>query len=206
MSTEPLQSETPASVAQPSTEGSALQPAKPASDDSASATNAAEPSSATPPLPPRIDPGEDLDNVLGEVSRMFGTAAGHAAPLAALAEDTINDHLADLTAVSDSESAGRAAPQKQNVPLDNAADLFRAAPPAEEPQVPASQPDATSPESSPNEGKVAGTEDGRATLHREGRRRLDWRARRGSRSIRRCSCNNFLAGDRGGAGSEESHN
>jgi WD40 repeat protein len=158
MSTEPLQSETPASVAQPSTEGSALQPAKPASDDSASATNAAEPSSATPPLPPRIDPGEDLDNVLGEVSRMFGTAAGHAAPLAALAEDTINDHLADLTAVSDSESAGRAAPQKQNVPLDNAADLFRAAPPAEEPQVPASQPDATSPESSPNEGKVAGTE------------------------------------------------
>jgi WD40 repeat protein len=157
MSTEPLQSETPASVAQPATEGSALQPAKPASDDSASATNAAEPSSATPPLPPRIDPGEDLDNVLGEVSRMFGTAAGHAAPLAALAEDTINDHLADLTALPGSESANRAVPQKQNVPLDNAADLFRAAPSAEETQVPVAQPEAATPESPPDEGKAAGT-------------------------------------------------
>jgi WD40 repeat protein len=157
MSTEPLQSETPASIAQPATEGSALQPAKPASDDSASATNAAEPSSATPPLPPRIDPGEDLDNVLGEVSRMFGTAAGHAAPLAALAEDTINDHLADLTAVPGSESADRA-PQKQNVPLDNAADLFRAAPPAEETRVPASLPEAATPESPREVAETAETE------------------------------------------------
>src|SRR5580704_6257889 len=158
MSTEPLQSETSESVAQPATEAAALQPAKPASDDSASATNAAKPSSATPPLPPRIDAGEDLDNVLGEVSRIFGTAAGHAAPLAALAEDTINDHLADLTAVPGSESADRAAPQKRNVPLDNAADLFRAAPPGEETLVPASQPDVATPESPPDEGEAAGAE------------------------------------------------
>ena len=89
---------------------------------------------------------------------MFGTAAGHAAPLAALAEDTINDHLADLTAVSDSGSADRSAPQPQAVPMDSAADLFRAAPPVDEMQAAAPQPTATTPEPSPDEADPAETE------------------------------------------------
>jgi WD40 repeat protein len=81
-----------------------------------------------------------LDAVLSEVSRAFGTASGHAAPLAALAEDTINDHLVDLTADQQAAPAPADRPQP-DVPLETAADLFRApSPVAEPPQAAASEP------------------------------------------------------------------
>jgi WD40 repeat protein len=158
MSTGPLQSQTSITAEQPATEAAASQPATPPSDDSAPAANAAEPSAATPPLPPRIDAGEDLDNVLGEVSRMFGKSAGHAAPLSALAEDTINDHLADLTAVRGPQSAEQAEQQNQDVPLDNATDLFRAAPPVGEARALATQTESATPESPPDEAQTSTTE------------------------------------------------
>jgi WD40 repeat protein len=128
MSTEPIQSENEDSAAPPAS-GPAPTPAA-APPTEASPSNPTQPSSALPDLPPRIDAGEDLDNVLGEVSRMFGQAAGHAAPLASLAEDTINEHLDDLSA--DAKSPGSPGPPKQEVPLDSAADLFRASSPDDE--------------------------------------------------------------------------
>ncbi len=73
--------------------------------------------------------------MLGEVSRMFGTADGHAAPLASLAEDTINDHLDSLTNVPAAQSPERPRP-RQEPPMESAADLFRAPPPIEETPVP----------------------------------------------------------------------
>src|SRR5262249_46448382 len=108
MSTEPLQTsktDSPAPTAPegatppapPAPEGPPPPPPPPPPDHPPPTSGATQTSSALPPLPPRIDAGEDLDSVLGEVSRVFGTAAGHAAPLGALAEDHINDHLVEMT-------------------------------------------------------------------------------------------------------------
>jgi WD40 repeat protein len=126
MSTESSQPDVPDSTASVVADA----PATPLQADSASATNAAQSSSFVQTLPPRIDAGDDLDDVLGEVSRAFGQSAGHASPMGALAEDTINDHLADLTAVERTQLAGPSAAQQQP-PLETAEDLFRSLPPAE---------------------------------------------------------------------------
>ncbi len=168
MSTEPNQSENAADSPQPVAEapgaaaataeasGGAAPTAAGAATDSAPpsaaalTTNAADSTAAFPPLPPRIDGGEDLDNVLGEVSRMFGTADGHAAPLASLAEDTINDHLDSLTNVPAAQSPERPRP-RQEPPMESAADLFRSPPPIEEAPVPAPPLAAADPEPSPVE-------------------------------------------------------
>ena len=150
MSTEPIQSENAADSPQPAAEapGAAAVTAEASDAATTAATDSAPPSpsapttsapdstSALPPLPPRIDGGEDLDSVLGEVSRMFGTADGHAAPLASLAEDTINDHLDTLTNVPAAQSPERPRP-RQEPPMESAADLFRSPPPIEETPVPA---------------------------------------------------------------------
>src|SRR6202035_3300721 len=89
--------------------GAADAPAAQLPADSVSATNAAKSSSVAQMLPPRIDSGDDLDSVLGEVSRAFGQSAGHASPMGALAEDTINDHLADLTSAERTQLGRHAA-------------------------------------------------------------------------------------------------
>jgi WD40 repeat protein len=86
-----------------------------------------------------------LDNVLGEVSRVFGTGAGQAAPLASLAEDTINEHLSDLAAPAEPKSPDRAEPKKQEAGLENGADLFRTSPEAEETEAVEPQPELNQP-------------------------------------------------------------
>jgi WD40 repeat protein len=109
-------------------------------------------SSSAPSLPPRIDAGQDLDNVLGEVSRMFGQAAGHAAPLAALAEDTINDHLTDMAVDAEPRAVTRSETPTSDAPLTDAADLFRSAPNEEPPSAPQAEQSADeSPEQPPTE-------------------------------------------------------
>src|SRR5277367_6793813 len=131
MSTEPIQSENAVDSPQSAAKapGAAAATAASTAADSAPpspavpTTSAADSTSGLPPLPPRIDGGEDLDSVLGEVSRMFGTADGHAAPLASLAEDTINDHLDTLTNVPAAQSPERPRP-RQEPPMESAADLF----------------------------------------------------------------------------------
>ena len=115
--------------------------AAPAEEASASAATvppgAAEPEAAQPaptattdkpvagldPIPPRIDGGGGVDEVLGEVSKMFGQAAGNSA---GLATDEINEHLTGLgrtgsPAAAPAESAGEMA-------LGTAAELFRSLP------------------------------------------------------------------------------
>jgi WD40 repeat protein len=150
MSTEPIQSEQAESAAQTATEVAESPPAPQPPEASAPASNAAQASPATPPLPPRIDGGEDLDNVLGEVSRIFGQGDGHPAPLAALAEDTISDHMAELTVVERSQSPDRAE-SPRDAALNSASDLFRSAPIVQEPPAaPDSQPETTNAESPPN--------------------------------------------------------
>ncbi|HXY37186.1 MAG TPA: hypothetical protein VEI07_23355, partial [Planctomycetaceae bacterium] len=122
MATEPVQPENADSAAPSATEGAPSRPQAAAQpSDAGTAPKPAQPPSPQSSLPPRIDGGEDLENVLGEVSRVFG-----AAPLAALAEDTINDHLADLATEPAAASPELPKPPKQEVPLETAADLFRA--------------------------------------------------------------------------------
>ena len=108
----------------------------PVSEQAANSTgsaNPAKPSFGGPPLPPRIDAGDDLDHVLGEVSRIFGQSAGESAPLAALANDTINDHMADMKAAESSTTADRTAQHRSaDVAPETAADLFRPLPPIEQ--------------------------------------------------------------------------
>ncbi len=166
MSTEPIQSENAADSPQPAAEApgtaaataeasGAAAPTTPSTttetapqSSGAPTANAPDSASGLPPLPPRIDGGEDLDSVLGEVSRMFGTADGHAAPLASLAEDTINDHLDSLTNVPAAQSPERPRP-RQEPPMESAADLFRSPPPIEETPVPAPPLASTEPEPPP---------------------------------------------------------
>jgi WD40 repeat protein len=164
MSTEPIQSEQAESAAQTAAEVAASPTETPSApqppDASAPAASAPETlpaAPAIPPLPPRIDGGEDLDNVLGEVSRIFGQNDGLSAPLAALADDRISDQLDELTSVDRPQSSDRAAPPNQDAPLTTADDLFRSAPTIEETPVTASQPDAAQPESPPNPESEAAT-------------------------------------------------
>ncbi len=168
MSTEPIQSENAAdsSLSADSTPAPGDAPIAAAPNAQSAATEAAAQPTAAPAtvnpaestaglltLPPRIDGGEDLDNVLGEVSRMFGSAPGHAAPLASLAEDTINDHLDELTNVPAAQ-APELPRQPQEVPMDSAADLFHSPPPLPDPSpLPAPPPAAASPEPAAVEAK-----------------------------------------------------
>jgi WD40 repeat protein len=149
MSTGPIQPENTESTAQSAPDGGGLQAVVQTAQAAIPESSATATSSVMPPLPPRIDGGDDLDNVLGEVSRIFGQADGHAAPLASLAEDYINDHLADLTASDAVPSAG---PQSsnQNVSVEAAGDLFRALPPLENVPVASEPAEAVSAEASPN--------------------------------------------------------
>jgi WD40 repeat protein len=89
--------------------------------------------------------------VLGEVSRIFGKSAGHAAPLAALAEDNINDHLAELTAVEQPRSSDGADPKDQEIAVETAGDLFRALPALEQAPAPSHPDEAPSAQSVPDQ-------------------------------------------------------
>ena len=96
---------------------------------SASPAEATQPASGQAPLPPRVDPGQNVDEVLGEVSKLFGQPGGEAAPPPASQADQINEDLNDLTA------AGATAPPVAPPPgpskemnLGTAADLFRSLP------------------------------------------------------------------------------
>ena len=77
------------------------------------AAPAATPVSAQPPtpaqaspdipaLPPRVDGGDDIEKILGDVSKVFGQAAGPAAAMGTLAGDEIDDRLNELAAIAPS--------------------------------------------------------------------------------------------------------
>ena len=50
------------------------------------------------PLPPRVDPGQNVDEVLGEVSKLFGQPGGDTATSPASQANQIDEDLNDLTA------------------------------------------------------------------------------------------------------------
>lgn len=94
----------------------------------------AQPVSAAESLPPRVDPGEDVDEVLGEVSKLFGQTDTKATP-AAQQTDDINEDLNDLIAAG--TPAAKPAISSEPSPemkLGTAADLFRSSP-VETPEV-----------------------------------------------------------------------
>ena len=92
-------------------------------------TARAQTSGAGPePLPPRVDAGENVDEVLGEVSKLFGQGRRRRSS-ARSADDDINEALNDLTAAGASapQVAAPAEPSKE-MRLGTAADLFRSSP------------------------------------------------------------------------------
>jgi WD40 repeat protein len=103
----------------------------------------ARPSSGVDPLPPRVDAGENVDEVLGEVSKLFGQTGGAVSSPAAQATVDINEDLNDLIAAGSSPAkvAVPAEPSKE-MKLGTAADLFRSSPD----ETPAPVPTAAEPE------------------------------------------------------------
>jgi WD40 repeat protein len=89
---------------------------------------AAQPASAADSLPPRVDPGENVDEVLGEVSKIFGQTETKAGPVAQSTGD-INEDLNDLIAAG-TPSAKPAVPAEPSpeMKFGSAADLFRSSP------------------------------------------------------------------------------
>lgn len=94
----------------------------------------AQPTTGEPPLPPRVDAGQNVDEVLGEVSKLFGQMGGDATPPATAAApaspaDQINEELNDLTSAGASAPlvAASAEPSKE-MQLGTVADLFRSSP------------------------------------------------------------------------------
>jgi WD40 repeat protein len=82
-------------------------------------------------LPPRVDPGQNVDEVLGEVSKLFGqTSEDVAAPSAPVSQaDQIDEELNDLTAAGASAPPVAAPPEpSKEMKFGTAADLFRSSP------------------------------------------------------------------------------
>lgn len=84
---------------------------------------------AADPLPPRVDAGENVEEVLGEVSKLFGQMGGSVSPPAEQGADEINEDLNDLIAAG-SPAAKVAIPSEpsKEMKLGTAADLFRSSP------------------------------------------------------------------------------
>ena len=105
----------------------------PATPSAADAVQPPQPAKADPgsePLPPRIDAGKDADEVLGEVSKIFGQAEGGKPAEATHADDDINESLNDLTAAgAPPEKVAAPAEPSREMQLGTAADLFRSSPP-----------------------------------------------------------------------------
>jgi WD40 repeat protein len=102
------------------------------STETAASERPVEAKQSTPdqtPLPPRVDPGQNVDEVLGEVSKLFGQTGGDAAPPPTPQADQINEELNDLTAAGASAPPVAAPPvPSKAMNLGTAADLFRSLP------------------------------------------------------------------------------
>ena len=70
-STSPLLAETTPADAAPPSEAAVAQGL-----GAEEPVESAQPAPGQPPLPPRVDPGQNADEVLGEVSKLFGQATG----------------------------------------------------------------------------------------------------------------------------------
>jgi WD40 repeat protein len=92
-------------------------------------TESAQPASGQIPLPPRVDAGQNVDDVLGEVSKLFGQMTEETTSPPPSPADQINEDLNDLTAAGAS-AAPDAAPAEPSteMKLGTAADLFRSSP------------------------------------------------------------------------------
>jgi WD40 repeat protein len=124
-------------MATETTEAEAATAARPGTDPTPPATavepdqspESAPPSSGANPLPPRVDAGENVEDVLGEVSKLFGQAGGDMPPPAAEATGDINEDLNDLIAAgSPAEKVLDTAEPSPEMKLGTAADLFRSSP------------------------------------------------------------------------------
>jgi WD40 repeat protein len=80
------------------------------------------------PLPPRVDPGQNVDEVLGEVSKLFGQPGGDTAASPASQANQIDEDLNDLTAAGASPPPVAPPDPSQEMNLGTAADLFRSLP------------------------------------------------------------------------------
>jgi WD40 repeat protein len=114
-------------------------PATPSAADAVQPPQPAKAESGAEPLPPRIDAGENADEVLGEVSKLFGQVESAKPTEATHADDDINETLNDLTAAgAPPEKVAAPAEPSKEMRLGTAADLFRSSP-AEPDEAPVSE-------------------------------------------------------------------
>jgi WD40 repeat protein/outer membrane murein-binding lipoprotein Lpp len=124
MATDTLQAE---SASEPPEEGNPAAPMSAA--ETIQSPEPARPASKADSLPPRLDAGENVEEVLGEVSKIFGQAGAGASPPAAPTEEDINEDLNDLIAAGTpvAKAPVPVEPSKE-MTLGTAADLFRSSP------------------------------------------------------------------------------
>ncbi len=116
-------------IADASTKPEESLPATPSAADAVQPPQPAKAESGAEPLPPRIDAGDNADEVLGEVSKIFGQVESAKPTEATHAEDDINETLNDLTAAgAPPEKVAAPAEPSKEMRLGTAADLFRSSP------------------------------------------------------------------------------
>ena len=116
-------------IADASTKPEESLPATPSAADAVQPPQPAKAESGAEPLPARIDAGENADEVLGEVSKIFGQVESAKPAEAIHADDDINESLNDLTAAgAPPEKVAAPAEPSKEMRLGTAADLFRSSP------------------------------------------------------------------------------